>query len=122
MMASKPAGSLLMSLATSTMRTSVRGSESGMPDFSPSGPRFHSTTPGTSSATTTVDRGPSAASDEASVKPIPRPPTSTRVCARLATRSQASLPRASSEPCMRVLISGTWVPPSMRMTKSSPSR
>ena len=65
----------------------------------PSEPRFHSTISGTSSATTTRDPGPVAASAAASVKPIPRPPIRTEAASARASISQGNLPSASSEPC-----------------------
>ena len=75
-------------------RPARAGPSADGPASGPSGPRFHSTTAGTSSATTTVASGGSRSSVARSVKPMPRPPTSTHGCvARRAPRGSRT-PRA----------------------------
>ncbi|MCY1178986.1 hypothetical protein D9M73_193620 [compost metagenome] len=54
------------------------------------------------------------------MKPMPRPPISTRGLGRAATFLQGISARASSEPCMRVFINWPPWPPWILMTKSSP--
>ena len=72
--------------ATSPISIRTRLSFSGCPANGPSGPRFHSTTAGSNSATTTVASGGSKSSVARSVKPIPRPPMSTQGCSSVRAR------------------------------------
>ena len=60
--------------ATSPTYTLLRGSASGWPAGAPISVRFHSTTSGTSSATTTSAAGPTVFRAAAKVNPMPRPP------------------------------------------------
>ena len=95
-------GARLSVTATSFTSTWTRVSSSGWPVSGPSTPWFHSTTAGTSSATTTEASGGSRSSVARSVKLIPRPPTRTDGCSIVRALRQASVARASSEPCMRL--------------------
>ena len=101
------------------MCTSTRGSSNGQSARSASGPRFQSTISGTSSATTTSALAGSARNAAPRVKPMPSPPTSTRAFSSDTSRSHAPAASASSESCIRLLMSGVCP---TRMTNSSSRR
>jgi hypothetical protein len=85
-----------------SMRT--RRSLSGCPANGLKGPRFHSTTAGTNSATVTRASPGSMSNAARKVNPIPSPPTSTRGRSAVRKWRHPTIASASSEPCMRLDI------------------